>query len=51
MHLRRAVAYLKNVTQKKELVPFRRYCGGPARHAQVCIGTPFHPHEWFAIYQ
>ena len=35
MHLRRAVAYLKNVVNMKEIVPFRRYNGGPGRHAQV----------------
>merc|ERR1711893_386398 len=35
MHLRRAVAFLKNVTQKKECVPFRRYNGGVGRCAQA----------------
>ncbi|ELU14393.1 hypothetical protein CAPTEDRAFT_176878 [Capitella teleta] len=35
MHLRRAVAFLKNVTQMKECVPFRRYNGGVGRCAQA----------------
>lgn len=35
MHLRRAVAYLKNVMAHKECVPFRRYTGGVGRCAQV----------------
>ena len=35
MHVRRATAYLKNVMQKKEIVPFRRYNGGIGRHAQA----------------
>ena len=35
MHLRRAVAYLKNVISEKECVPFRRYNGGVGRCAQV----------------
>merc|ERR1712044_120242 len=35
MHLRRAVRYLKNVVDKKECVPFRRYNGGVGRCAQA----------------
>jgi len=35
MHLRRAVAYLKNVMAHKECVPFRRYTGCIGRCAQV----------------
>merc|ERR1711988_1419829 len=35
MHLRRAVAYLKNVTEQKECVPFRRFNGGVGRCAQA----------------
>jgi len=35
MHLRRAVAYLKNVIGHKECVPFRRFTGGVGRCAQV----------------
>merc|ERR1711935_521608 len=34
MHLRRAVAYLKNVTELKECVPYRRFNGGVGRWAQ-----------------
>jgi len=41
MHLRRAVAYLKNVIGHKECVPFRRFTGGVGRCAQVCTpGSP-----------
>nr|QBH72827.1 60S ribosomal protein L17 [Frankliniella cephalica] len=35
MSLRRAVKYLKNVTEKKECVPFRRFNGGVGRCAQA----------------
>ena len=35
MALVRAVRYLKNVMEKKEIVPFLRYNGGPGRHAQA----------------
>merc|ERR1712008_667664 len=35
MHLRRAVAYLKNVTELKECVPYRRFNGGVGRCAQA----------------
>merc|ERR1712071_284796 len=35
MPLRRAIAFLKNVIQKKECVPFRRYNGGVGRCAQA----------------
>ncbi|ESO01123.1 hypothetical protein HELRODRAFT_157283 [Helobdella robusta] len=35
MHLRRAVAYLKNVIDHKECVPFRRFTGGVGRCAQA----------------
>merc|ERR1712141_310678 len=35
MHLRRAVKYLKNVVDKKECIPFRRYNGGVGRCAQA----------------
>merc|ERR1712215_220646 len=35
MHLRRAVSYLKNVINKKECVPFRRYKGDVGRCAQA----------------
>ncbi|KAI8434511.1 hypothetical protein MSG28_012515 [Choristoneura fumiferana] len=33
--LRRAVRYLKNVTEKKECIPFRRFNGGVGRCAQA----------------
>merc|ERR1712141_495055 len=35
LHLRRAVSYLKNVTEQKECVPFRRFNGGVGRCAQA----------------
>jgi len=35
MPLRRAIRYLKNVTNKKECVPFRRYNGGVGRCSQA----------------
>ncbi|KAL3313486.1 60S ribosomal protein L17 [Cichlidogyrus casuarinus] len=35
MTLQRAQAYLKNVIEKKEIVPFRKYNGGVSRHAQA----------------
>lgn len=35
MPLRRAVRFLKNVIDKKECVPFRRFNGGVGRCAQV----------------
>lgn len=35
MSLRRATKFLKNVCELKEIIPFRRYVGGPGRHAQA----------------
>lgn len=35
MPLKRATRFLKNVIELKEIVPFRRYVGGPGRHAQA----------------
>lgn len=35
MPLRRAVRFLKNVVDKQECVPFRRFNGGVGRCAQV----------------
>ena len=35
MPLRRAVKYLKNVMEQKEIIPFKRYNGGVGRKAQV----------------
>lgn len=37
MHLRKAVRYLKDVIEKKQIVPFKRYNGGVGRKAQVGI--------------
>ena len=34
MHLRRALAYLEAVIEKKEIIPYRRYKGDVGRHAQ-----------------
>merc|ERR1711935_668620 len=35
MPLHRATAYLKNVVEQKEIIPFRRFMGGVGRHAQA----------------
>uniref|UniRef100_A0A5F9CT88 Large ribosomal subunit protein uL22 n=1 Tax=Oryctolagus cuniculus TaxID=9986 RepID=A0A5F9CT88_RABIT len=35
MHIRKATKYLKDVTLKKQCVPFRRYNGGVSRCAQA----------------
>uniref|UniRef100_A0A8D2B6G7 Large ribosomal subunit protein uL22 n=1 Tax=Sciurus vulgaris TaxID=55149 RepID=A0A8D2B6G7_SCIVU len=35
MHIRKATKYLKDVTLKKQCVPFRRYSGGVGRCAQA----------------
>ncbi|GAA49525.1 large subunit ribosomal protein L17e [Clonorchis sinensis] len=35
MTLQRAQTFLKNVIEKKEIVPFRRFNGGIGRHAQA----------------
>ncbi|KAK3594341.1 hypothetical protein CHS0354_026218 [Potamilus streckersoni] len=35
MHLKRAVRYLKNVIEKKEIIPFRRFNGCIGRKAQA----------------
>merc|ERR1712108_9861 len=37
MPLHRATAYLKNVIDKKEIIPFRRFMGGVGRHAQAKV--------------
>ena len=37
MTLRRATRYLKNVVNKKEIVPFKRYNGGVGRKAQAQV--------------
>lgn len=35
MHLRKAINYLNDVKDKKQIVPFRRYNGGVGRKAQA----------------
>ena len=35
MHLRKAIKYLNDVVDKKQIVPFRRFNGGVGRKAQV----------------
>merc|ERR1719443_2737484 len=35
MMLRKAVAYLAHVIEKKEAIPFRRFCGGVGRTSQA----------------
>ncbi len=37
MPLHRATTYLKNVINKKEIIPFRRFMGGVGRHAQAKV--------------
>ncbi|CAF5032951.1 unnamed protein product, partial [Rotaria sp. Silwood1] len=37
MSLRRATRYLKNVLNKKEIIPFKRYNGGVSRKSQTKI--------------
>merc|ERR1711874_830293 len=37
MPLNRAKAYLKNVINQKEIIPFRRFMGGVGRHAQAKV--------------
>ena len=37
MPLRRATRYLKNVVNKKEIVPFKRFNGGVGRKAQAAV--------------
>lgn len=37
MTLRRATRYLKNVVNKKEIVPFKRYNGGVGRKSQAKV--------------
>merc|ERR1712083_839963 len=37
MPLNRATAYLKNVLNKTEIIPFRRFMGGVGRHAQAKV--------------
>merc|ERR1712088_611403 len=37
MPLHRATTYLKNVIDKKEIIPFRRFMGGVGRHAQAKV--------------
>ncbi|CAF4649198.1 unnamed protein product, partial [Rotaria magnacalcarata] len=37
MTLKRATRYLKNVVNKKEIVPFKRFNGGVGRKAQAQV--------------
>lgn len=39
MPLRRAVKFLKNVMEHKEIVPFKRFNGGVGRKAQVKLSA------------
>ena len=38
MELKKAKKYLTAVVERKETIPFRRYCGGVGRTAQVRAG-------------
>ena len=35
MQLKKAQKYLQNVIAHKDIIPFRRFCGGVGRHAQA----------------
>lgn len=37
MHIRKAYRYLKDVVAMKQIIPFRRFCGGVGRKAQVTM--------------
>ena len=37
MHIRKAYRYLKDVVEKKQIIPFRRFNGGVGRKAQVSL--------------
>ena len=49
MHLRRAVRYLKDVLEKKQIIPFRRHNGGIGRKAQVCVCVCLHIMKLWAV--
>jgi len=34
-NLKKAITYMENVLEHKQIIPFRKYCGGVGRHAQV----------------
>jgi hypothetical protein len=46
MHLERAKQFLKNVIDKKEIVPFKRFLHGVGRKAQV---SPLSPSFFFVL--
>lgn len=37
MHLKKALRYLNDVIEKKQIIPFRRFSGGVGRKAQVSV--------------
>ena len=37
MHLKKALRYLRDVINQKQIVPFRRFNGGVGRKAQVSV--------------
>ena len=39
MHLKKALRYLNDVIEKKQIIPFRRFSGGVGRKAQVWMGS------------
>ena len=39
MHLKKAVKYLNDVIEKKQIIPFRRFSGGVGRKAQVRLAA------------
>lgn len=45
MNLLKAVAYLERVLSHDSIIPFRRYTGGPGRHA-MCKNVHHHNGRW-----
>jgi large subunit ribosomal protein L17e len=41
MNLIKAIEYIERVLEKKDIIPFRRYTGGPGRHA-MCKNVHHH---------
>ena len=50
MPLRRAVKYLKNVVEHKEIIPFRRFNGGVGRKAQVSYSCHIFIYFWLLLF-
>lgn len=44
MHLKKALQYLRDVIDKKQIIPFRRFNGGVGRKAQVSVDASYSIH-------